>query len=79
MNKTKKGFFQKAFMCGSPWGIGIYKTKYGEEMSDMYGFPPHNMNPHDFCPDYGCCTEKEILNWEKAKVKWDETHNRAGS
>ncbi len=59
------------FICGSAWGLGIYKTNDPEsEFSDLYGFPPTNMNPFDYIPDREACTEKEIAAWEQAKLNW---------
>lgn len=56
-------------LCGSPWGIGSYTcTEYGL----VYGYSPRNINPHDFIPDYECCTEKEIEAWTKAKEEWNK-------
>ncbi len=52
--------------CGSPWGIGVYDTG-DEEFGLIYGFPPKNLDPHDFSPDYESCSEEEIASWELAK------------
>lgn len=54
------------FACGSSWGIGVYETGI-EEVGSIYGFPPRDLDPHDFCPDYECCSDEEIADWEKAK------------
>ena len=62
------------FFCGSSWGIGVYTID-----NDMtYGYPPRDMNPHDFSPDYECCTEKEIKAWETAKANWHIKNNKKG-
>ena len=60
-----------AIMCGSPWGIGLYEYDDGET---MYGFPPENLNPTKYCPDYECCTDKEIDAWREALKLWLEAH-----
>lgn len=36
----------------------------------VYGFPCVE-NPHDFNPDFECCTSEEIAFWEDAKKRWD--------
>lgn len=36
----------------------------------VYGFPCVE-NPHDFEPDFECCTPEEIAFWEDAKRRWD--------
>lgn len=53
------------FACGSHWGIGVYKTGI-KDYEEIYGFAPKNLDPHDFCPDYECCSEDEIKAWEIA-------------
>ena len=60
-------------VCGSPWGIGTYKYGEDEDGNDerIYGFPPSEMNPHDFDPDRECCTAAEIKAWEDACAEFD--------
>lgn len=58
------------FCCGSSWGIGVYKTMYGKDVMELYGFPPKDMNPNDFSPDWECCTKEELEAWEEAKKNW---------
>lgn len=40
------------------------------EMEYLYGFPLVS-NPHDFAPDYQCCTPAEIAAWESDCKLWD--------
>ena len=58
-------------ICGGSWGMGVNMTEKGD--ADNYGFPTTS-NPHEFFPDYECCTEKEIAAWEKAKEDWTEAN-----
>lgn len=59
--------FSAIYACGSPWGIGVY-TIEGES---IYGYPPRDMNPHDFDPDPECCLADEIAAWKAACAAWD--------
>jgi hypothetical protein len=38
---------------------------------NIYGYPPTDMNPHDFNPDHECCTPAEIAAWNAARERWD--------
>jgi hypothetical protein len=60
-----------AVACSSPWGIGGYRIEYEGQTEWAYGFPPHQMNPHDFQPDYESCTPYEIAAWREACAAWD--------
>lgn len=52
-------------ICGNDWGIGVNIYSDG---NSSYGFP-ESKDPNMFIPDFECCTEQEIKNWEQAKEK----------
>ena len=61
-----------AIICSSPWGIGTYTHTWDDgTVEPIYGFPPRQMNPHDFTPDPECCTPDEIAAWEDACRAFD--------
>lgn len=67
-------------VCGSPWGIGVYNYRYEDEngqeqVESIYGMG-QPANPHDFSPDYECCSPKEIEAWEEACRAWDAEVSR---
>lgn len=55
-----------AIVCGSSWGVGVYDTGT-EEFGVLYGFPPRNLDPHDFTPDFESCSPAEVKAWREAK------------
>ena len=63
-----------AIACGSPWGMGAYYHCHDETCfcggESFYGFPPDEMNPEDFTPDFESCTPKELAAYEEALRVW---------
>lgn len=60
-----------AHVCGSRWGIGVYDyVDENGERQEGYGFFT-GANPNHFQPDYQCCSEEEIRNWELDKLMWN--------
>lgn len=60
------------FCCGSSWGIGVYTIREAGQEMLIYGFPPKDMDPHDFSPDWECCTANELEAWKHAKEHWSK-------
>jgi hypothetical protein len=58
-------------ICSSPWGIGVYTVKFEEGPESIYGYPPTDMDPNDFAPDYQCCAPAEIAAWKAALEAWE--------
>ena len=59
----------ETIVCCGNWGIGINTSPNRRAVS--YGYPESD-NPHDFYPDFECCTIDEITAWENAKIGWDK-------